>query len=249
MRSLPEICRQLFLLARTAVLPHTRGRGSAWERMVFDLLAARMVPVESAPGGFQVCGHSSLSGLSHQLDAVFGGPDAMIVAEWKAHHGPIPKNEFLRFKAASDDYLMALARFAPSRPVVRIFGGPGKATVELRRYAALHGIVMLDSLRWPAPVLASSEFRWPVGTACPGEPDRRLLAWGVRPWQSIMRPVRDGFVIEVAASSARVDAFLRAHEYWSNQLWRALARDTSPRTAARDRSDLRFEAQRDGLLA
>src|SRR4051794_30649961 len=125
MRSFPEVCRQLFLLARAADLPRTRERGPAWERMVFDLLAGHMIPVESAPGGFQVCGHSSLSGLSHQLDAVFGNRDAVVVAEWKAHRGPIPKNEFLRFKAASDDYLMALARFIPSRPVVRVFGGPG----------------------------------------------------------------------------------------------------------------------------
>jgi hypothetical protein len=247
MTSFAEICRQLFLLARTADLPRGRDRGAAWERLVFDLLANRMVPVESAPGGFDVCGRSSLSGLTHQLDAVFGSRDAIVIAEWKAYQGAIPKNEVLRFKAASDDYLLGLARCMPRWPVVRVFGGPGRAGIELRRYAALHGIVMLDSWLWPAPVLANEAFGWPGALAGPADADRRLLAWGGRPWQSVMKPLRDGFLVEITPAAARVDSFLRMHQHWSDELWKALSRRRESGSLSFERRRTGADGQGDGL--
>jgi hypothetical protein len=186
-----------------------------------------MVATECAPGGLTLLGHTSLSGLRHQIDSVFASDEAIVVAEWKAHHGAIPKNELLRFKAASDDYLMALAGSMPRRPVIRVFGGPGFASERIRRYAALHGIVIIDARRWPAPVLASTDVEWPaMGGLGLGDTARRILGWGSRPWQSVMRPVRGGaFFVDATAPIIRVDRFLRLESYWSDRLWLAAQRD------------------------
>lgn len=191
-----------------------------------DYLASRMVATECASGGLTLLGHTSLSGLGHQIDSVFAGDDAIVIAEWKAHQGPVPKNELLRFKAASDDYLMSLGCSMPRRPVIRVFGGPGVASDRLRRYAALHGIVIIDARRWPAPILASTAFEWPTpGEFCPTDAERRILSWGCRPWQAVMRPVRGGaFFVEATGPVVRVDRFLRMESYWSERLWHAAER-------------------------
>lgn len=224
MKSFPELCRDVFLLAGTADLPRGRSRGQAWERVVSDYLASRMVATECAPGGLTLMGHTSLSGLGHQIDSVFASDDAIVIAEWKAHQGAVPKNELLRFKAASDDYLTALGGSMPRRPVIRMFGGPGFACERLRRYAALHGIVVIDARRWPAPVLASTAFEWPAPGRCPSDAERRILNWGSRPWQAVMRPVRGGaFFVEGTGPAVRVDRFLRMESYWSDRLWKSAA--------------------------
>jgi len=186
-----------------------------------------MVPTEYAAGGLTLLGHTSLSGLGHQIDSVFASDDAIVIAEWKAHHGAIPKNELLRFKAASDDYLMALAGSMPRRPVIRVFGGPGFASDRLRRYAALHGIVVIDPRRWPAPVLASTHALGPTARELRlSDTERRVLSWGIRPWQSVMRPVRGGaFFVDATAPIVRVDTFLRVEAYWSDRLWQAAESD------------------------
>jgi hypothetical protein len=186
-----------------------------------------MVPTECAPGGLTLLGHASVSGLGHQIDSVFGSSDAIVVAEWKAHQGPVPKNELLRFKAASDDYLMALAGSMPRRPVIRVFGGPGFASDRIRRYAALHGIVIIDARRWPAPTLASTHVEWPaVYDVRLSDTERRILSWGSRPWQAVMRPAGGGaFFIDGTAPIVRTDTFLRLESYCSDRLWRAVERD------------------------
>ena len=130
---------------------------------------------------------------------------------------------------------------------MRVFGGPGRASYELRRYAALHGIIMLDSSLWPVPVLATDEFAWPVPLAGPPHTDRHLLAWGGRAWQTVMKPLRDGFFVEVAPAAARVDSFLRMHEYWSDELCKALSPRARPSAFAGSRSGA--QEQIDGFSA
>ena len=48
-------------------------------------------------------------------------------------------NELLRFKAATDDYPMALGNEAAHRSVVGIFGGVGEASDAVRSHAYLQG--------------------------------------------------------------------------------------------------------------
>ena len=132
MITLSDFCRDLFLLAYVGIADSGPIRGWRWEQRVAGYLAKQGAPVEVLPGGYKLFGHVSLSTLKHQIDGTIGCADAIVIGEWKAFKGKIPKNELLRFKAATDDYFMALGGQAPKRPVVRIFGGTGEASDPTR---------------------------------------------------------------------------------------------------------------------
>ena len=216
------LCLDLFVLAQQQLHDAVgTGRGRVWEDAVAERLAERGVPVESVPGGYRVLGFMSLSGLAHQVDSTLACSDAIILAEWKAYRGALPKNELLRFKAATDDYFMAFGAAGLSRPVFRLFGGIGEASYELRRYAALHGIALIERDLWPLPILVSTECIWPGNRAGgPSGNEQKALAWAVRPMQRVICPHPSGeFLLPRSPSLARVDSVLRLHEYWSDQLW------------------------------
>ena len=225
MATFASLCLELFVLAQkeTGDVNGVAG-GRKWEMAVAAMLANRGIAIESVPGGYRILGFLSLSRLMHQVDATLCCTDAIVLAEWKAYSGAFPKNELLRFKAATDDYYMSFGAVGQSRPVVRLFGGIGTAPIELRRYAALHGIVLLEIDRWPLPVLASNEMIWPgAPTACPSVHEQRALLWGVRPMQRVMRPQASGsFLVPRPKSAARIDSLLRLHEHWSDRLWEAV---------------------------
>ena len=216
------LCLDLFVLAQQQSYDAVgTGRGRLWEDAVAERLAERGIPVESVPGGYRVLGFMSLSGLAHQVDSILACSDAIILAEWKAYRGALPKNELLRFKAATDDYFMAFGAAGLSMPVFRLFGGIGEASCELRRYAALHGIALIERGRWPLPILVSTECAWPGSrTGGPSGNEQQALAWAVRPMQRVIcsRP-SVGFLLPGSPSLARVDSVLQLHEHWSDQLW------------------------------
>ena len=108
MITLSDSCRDLFLLSYAGIASSGPIRGWHWEQRVAGYLAKRGVPVEALPRGFQIFGHVSLSSLKHQIDGTIGCADAIVIGEWKAFKAKIPKNEMLQFKAATDDYFMAL---------------------------------------------------------------------------------------------------------------------------------------------
>jgi hypothetical protein len=222
-------CRDLFVLASACRLPHGPERGRAWETSVFDYITRRLTATESIPGGYRFCGYASVSGLAHQLDSTCGLGEAIVLAEWKAHRGRIPKNDLLRFKAASDDYLVGLGRAVPRRPVFRLFGGPGESSDELRAYAAQHGITIISRRHWPIPMLVSDRFIWPTTpTQGPRADERRLLGWAARPWQRVMTAQPGGaFLVNPPASAAMIHALLRLQAHWSDRLWDAV--DEEPR--------------------
>lgn len=236
-----RLCRDLFLLAQMA-RNDVGERGTQWERQVAGYANALGLASETQPGGCSFLGRSSLSGLAHQLDAVLGCRDAIVIGEWKAHHGTIPKNELLRFKAVSDDYYLSLGAHVPGWPILRLFGGTGVITTELRRYGALWGITLIDPDWWPAPVLASARTVWP-GPGDPHPVDRRQLMWLTRPLQRTLRRQPDGsYRLAALPARPRVDAIIGLHAHWSDELWEQvdavpgrferLVADTCRRTAA-----------------
>ena len=158
------LCSDLFVLAQHGIDGSTgTARGRRWEEAVAAKLGERGIPVEAVPGGYTVLSFLSLSGLMHQVDATLSCSDAIVLAEWKAYGDSFPKNELLRFKAATDDYYMSFGTVGLSRPVFRLFEEIGNASDRVRRYAALHGIALIESDRWPLPTLVSDEFDWPGG--------------------------------------------------------------------------------------
>lgn len=217
------LCLDLFVLAQQQGSHDAVGaeRGRVWEDAVTKRLAERGIPVESVPGGYRVLGFMAQSGLAHQVDSTLACSDAIILAEWKAYHGALPKNDLLRFKVATDDYFMAFGAAGLSKPVFRLFGGIGEASFELRRYAALHGIALIERDRWPLPILASTEFSWPCNHIDgPSGNEQRALAWAVRPMQRAICPhPPGGFLVPRFPSLARIDFVLHLHEHWSDQLW------------------------------
>lgn len=140
-----------------------------------------------------------------------------MLGEWKSFTGPVPKNELLRFKAVTDDYYDAMSGCTRRTPVLRVFGVSGNGSFELRRYAARHGIALVERSRWPASVLADPFLEWPDER--PPEGDRRRLAWLCRPMQQVMKPQQDGSVLlEPLPREGAIDALLRLQERWSARL-------------------------------
>lgn len=205
--------RDLFLLAAAGAHAGSSA-GREWEDRVADHMTLRSVPIETLPGGYSVFGFTSLSGLQHQVDMTMGANDALVILECKAYRGALPKNELLRFKAVTDDYYMALGASIPKMPVFRIFGGPGRAERELRRYAGLHGIVVIDQDLWPVPYLLTGEAHDPYA-------DVAGLARLCQPMQSLLARSADG-TYRTRFDVHGVDWLLDAHDRCSMSYWALL---------------------------
>ena len=217
MSSLAELCLDLFLLGHAHLGAGQVGEGGAFERRVRAHLADAGLPNAL---GFRVFGRRSVSRLYHQLDEQTRCSDALVVGEWKTYAGRIPKNELLRFKAATDDYWLAGGR-GFSAPVVRIFGGTGTVTDAMRVYAARAGIVLITPEAWPVPALADPDLLWCFADVeAPSRVDRRTLLSLVRPLDAVLSPQRDGsWRVPPLACSTDIEARLRLWRHWSEQAW------------------------------
>ena len=239
-RRFADLCRDLYTLAQDVAFNDIAIRGPArgwrWESRIADTLAHRGYPVEAMPGGVRVFGAVPASGLRHQTDAALSCVDAHVIGEWKSYTGPVPKNELLRFKAATDDLYDTLARRLPRQPVLRLFGVGGDVSPQLRWYAARHGITLVERSRWPAPVLADPELSWPDGTA-PAGPDQRRLGWLSRPLQHVYPQLPDGSLrLPPPLPTPAVEALLALQSRWSARLWSTL--DADPGSFERFAADL-----------
>ena len=216
---LSTLCRDLCALSVATRCIGTTG-GREWEKRVQAHLALRSVPVEALPGGARVFGMASLSGLQHQVDLTLGASDALVIVECKAYRRGLPKNELLKFKAVTDDYYMSIGADLPNRPIVRLFGGPSDARHEVRRYAAYHGIVLIERSRWPVPFLISQNGWWTPTAGLPFDV-AASLARLCRPMQQTLSRQPDGsYRISAFPSRIAVDAMLALHDRWSEWLWR-----------------------------
>ena len=131
-RTYASLCEQLFVLAQF-VDPNTGPeRGFRWEARIAERLAQLGFPVEGVPGGVRVFGIVPASGLRHQTDAAITCIDAYVLGEWKSYFGAVPKNEVMRFKAATDDLYDNIAMQSSRRSVLRLFGVAGDASTQLR---------------------------------------------------------------------------------------------------------------------
>ena len=163
--SFTAFMRDLFCLANAHLAAGEAGDGRAFERRVERHLAATGVRPVEVFSGVRSLGSQSLSGLYHQIDATGTMRDAVVIGEWKAYRGAIPKNDLLRFKAATDDYWLRQHQYAMA-PVIRVFGGTGYASQALRRYAAVLGHL--------------SHHDRPVARPPVGFRHHRVARWGAR---------------------------------------------------------------------
>ncbi len=231
-RRFPALCAELHQLAQQPLDETGPARGWRWEERIADALTMRGFPARSVAGGVHVHGTLPASGLRHQVDGEITCTDALVIGEWKAYRGPVPKNEMLRFKAVTDDLYDEMAsRREPRRPVLRLFGVAGDGSRELRWYAARHGIALVEQSRWPAPVLADPRVHWPTGSG-PTEIDRQRLAWLSRPLQHVYPRNADGRLTwPRPIPNAAVQSLLDMHDRWSARLHAALGDSRADATA------------------
>ena len=217
-RRFATLCQDLFALAQIPVEKRGSAGGWLWERRIADYLAQKGFPAEAMPGGVRIFGTMPASGLRHQTDAAIECLDAHVIGEWKSYRGPVPKNEVLRFKAATDDISESLVQLTPRLPVLRLFGVAGDASPELRWYAGRHGICLVERTRWPASVLADPAVCW--GEVGPSLIDRETLGWLARPLQRVYPRMPDGSLrLPRGLSDAAVTSLLELHDRWSDRLW------------------------------
>ncbi len=218
MTSLSSLCLDLFLLGHAHLAAGRAGRGFEFERRVRGHLGALGLPDARE---FRVLDRRSLSGMYHQLDEQTDCGQALVIGEWKAWIGQIPKNELLRFKAATDDYWLA-TRTRLDVPVVRVFGGTGHVTKSMRTYAAQWGIVLITPDRWPVPTLCDPDLVWSAGDLeSPPEVDAGAMATLVRPMGQILRPLADGgWRLSAMASDADLVSRIALWHHWSERAWR-----------------------------
>jgi hypothetical protein len=220
--SFAAFLRDFFCVANAHLAAGEAGDGRAFERRVERYLAVTGVRPADVFSGVRSLGCQSLSGLYHQIDATGRTREAVIIGELKAYRSSIPKNDLLRFKAATDDYWLRQHPYATA-PVVRIFGGTGHVSHALRRYAAQWGICLITPDRWPAPVLAAETTAWP--NSAPDHLARRYLGWLCRPMSAVCTPQRaGGWLIPTPPTTATIDHFLALHDRWSDELWRRFDR-------------------------
>jgi hypothetical protein len=217
MTSLGALCLDLFLLGHAHLPAGQAGDGAGFEHRVRDYLDATGLPNAS---GFRVFGRRSHSGIYHQLDEQTMCTHAGVVGEWKAHTRQIPKNDLLRFKAATDDYWLAPAT-RRDQPLVRVFGGTGSVTAAMRVYAAHWGIILITPDRWPIPSLIDPDLLWAPGDLTPPTTrDALALASLARPLHHTLQPQPDGsWRTPAMPPAADLASRFRLWETWSDLAW------------------------------
>ena len=217
MTTLSQLTLDFFLLGHAHLAAGQAGDGLAFERRVRAHLQ-----MLSKPHGldFRVLGRHSLSGLYHQLDEQTSCDQALVVGEWKAYTGEIPKNEVLRFKAATDDYWLT-GHADDVLPLVRVFGGTGSASAKLQSYCALWGIALITPELWPVPALCDPHLLWEAGDLpSPRGADLRALTGLVRPMGSLLKPQSDGsWLLPKLPSPPQIAGSCHVWRQWSDQAW------------------------------
>jgi hypothetical protein len=215
--SLGALCLDLFLLGHAHLAAGHAGDGAGLERRIRAHLDATG---ESNPHGFRVFGRRSLSGIYHQLDEQTRCSRAAVVGEWKAYTGQIPKNDLLRFKAATDDYWLSPST-RRDRPLMRIFGGTGTVTPAMRVYAAQWGIILITPDRWPIPTLIDPDLLWAPGDLpAPAPRDVRALATITRPLNDILAPApHSGWQVPPMPTAADLATRFQLWQTWSDRAW------------------------------
>jgi hypothetical protein len=159
----------------------TPGDGRGLESAVRDVLVARATRSDHVPGGYSLLGFGSASRLWHQVDAEVHLRDSILVLELKAYSGALGKDDLLRFVAATDDLWAGQPVGRPHPPIYRGIAGTFRVPERLRAYAALHGVLLVDPLTVPVPLIASPDFRVPADFVPPATDERLAVDRLVHP--------------------------------------------------------------------
>ncbi|MGH8542346.1 MAG: hypothetical protein ACREX3_01590 [Gammaproteobacteria bacterium] len=157
MDGMTAFCESTYLLARFCP-PVLNGwlRGQRWQRWVTRTARVPGAHVVQGPGSLTLFGLPAASGLAHELDTVGAYPGWSVMTEAKAYerHGPT-KNDVCIFDRKTFDFYITLRRRSVAGPHWRVIASASPMDDRVRRYCYLYGIIAVDSLLVPLPVLLS----------------------------------------------------------------------------------------------
>lgn len=197
----------------------TPGDGRRLERDVRELMVTRGLRSEQVPGGYSLLGIGSASGLWHQLDLEAHLDDAVLVGELKAHTGRLPKNELLRFVAATDDLYVGSSRRAARTPIWRAIAGTFTSTPAERSFAAIHGVLVVEPSTIPSLLLAAPALALPDELDPLADPERVAVAGLARPMQTLFSSSPRGASRTHIRDAATYRFGIRSQAEWSTRVF------------------------------
>ena len=145
-----------YALARFA--PPSAG-GQVWQKWAYRFMTTIGARQVQGPGSLHLFNYPSASGMSHEIDAA-GILDVPVVLEAKDQAHGIDKYEVDSFDGRTLDYFEGAIQHGWTSPLYRIMWSTGGIDIQLRRYAARKGIILIGPDRAPIPSLLAAAERW-----------------------------------------------------------------------------------------
>jgi hypothetical protein len=149
---LADYSESMYLLARFSPPRHTGWQGGReWESAAYQALGAGP---RQGPGSLKLFGRGSASGLAHEIDGAWAGCGWALMHEAKAYSGRGPtKEDLLCFERKTFDLFVERRRAGEDGGHWRALVSAGPIDDALRRYCYLYGVVAIDPVLVPLPVL------------------------------------------------------------------------------------------------
>lgn len=190
---LPE--NMLDLVARTYSLVEVGGlkgrgaeRGRNFEQVFYALCDQRAIHLSERAGSRTVARGQSASRLPHEVDGATRS--AEFITHWELKHltSAVPKNELLIFNGKGLDFLQGGRRTAASTPMLRFLLSGSEVRDECRYFAILWGIMIVEPMRLPLPLLYEAVARGAAAWLSAAECDivRERVYWACRPLQQVV---------------------------------------------------------------
>lgn len=177
--------------ARRRVTGAQRGRN--FERLFYELCRSRGVQLCERAGARTLAEEQSASGLLHEVDAA--SRSVACITHWELKHmtTEVPKNELLIFNGKGLDFLQESGPMAARTPMFRFLLSGAGVRDECRYFAMLWGIMIVEPVRMPLPLLYEAVASGAAAQLTPAESEavRDHVYWACRPLQRVLAELND----------------------------------------------------------
>lgn len=165
------------------------ARGRSFERVFYSLCERCQLQLSEKAGSRTLAGQPSASGLAHEVDGATRAAGYLTHWELKNLSAPLEKNELLIFNSKSLDFLQGHERRAAGLPLHRFLLSGGTVPDGCRRFASLWGIMVIEPLRLPFPLLREAAARGGVDALNSAEMQavQDFAAWACRSTQAVLQ--------------------------------------------------------------
>jgi len=161
-------------------------RGRQFENVFYKLCGRRGLHLCERAGSRTLAEQRSASGFMHEVDAATRS--IRCITDWELKHlsSPLEKKELLVFHGKALDFLMGSTLGIARIPLFRFLLSGNSLRDECRYFAALWGIVIIEPLRLPLPLLYEAVARGAASVlpAADCAIVRTRVAWACRSLQS-----------------------------------------------------------------